>query len=85
VEKIFADGVLLKGPGGSRRVDFKPASARPHPLLAGATSPPGKAPLKPTPNLPSALEGVAKAIGQVLAQDSSAATGRRKNPAKSGP
>jgi hypothetical protein len=57
VEKILADGVLVQGPGGTRKVNFKPPAPRPSSVLAAATSLLGKAtkstPEKPTPGKPT--------------------------------
>ncbi len=65
VEKILTDGVLVQGPGGRRRVGFKPASP-PSQLAAGAAKILGASPVKPTPGKPLTLQGVTKAVGKLL-------------------
>jgi hypothetical protein len=83
VEKILADGVLVQGPGGSRKVNFKPVTAPPHvSAVVAAASPSGKAPLKPAPAKPPAPQGGHGL--QALVQDTiaSAAISRPKSPAK---
>jgi hypothetical protein len=53
LEKVFADGVLVQGPGGRRQVGFKPASAKPRPSpVAAPSSPLAKAPPTTAPGNP---------------------------------
>jgi hypothetical protein len=72
VEKILADAVLVQGPGGSRRVGFKPASsAAPRPAVLATASSPGKAPLKPTAGKPLTSRAGTKADGKLLPKTAS--------------
>jgi hypothetical protein len=91
VEKILADGVLVQGPGGNRKVNFKPPAPRPPAVIAAAASllgkvtsksPPGKpTPVKPTPGKTPTKQG-GHGFDDLVKESIAASANGPQNPVK---
>jgi hypothetical protein len=92
VEKILADGVLVQGPGGNRKVNFKPPAPRPPAVIASAASllskvtsksPPGKpAQVKSTPGKSPTQQGGHGLQDLVKESIAATANGNPQSPVK---
>jgi hypothetical protein len=92
VEKILADGVVVQGPGGNRKVNFKPPAPRPPAVIAAAASllskvtsksPPGKpTPVKPAPGKTPTQQGGHGLQDQVKESIAATENGNPQSPLK---